>query len=339
MGGSESKARERNLISRSSILREHLQRIARFNPDLSRYQWGKVLGEGSFGRVVEATDGEGHRYAVKMIKMKKINRMEKDLRQRIMNDLAREIDLMAIVSSHVDCFPKFYGKIEEGGKIYLFFELIEGRSLIDLPFEWRKGTFTLPARVELFLTIARCLEVLHHLGIAHRDLKPQNVMIPFQPDGSHPTGEAKIVDFGFGCLIRYRSPVREALPDLAPRFTCPLYVEEVGSLPYMAPELSRRSSTDHLAPDIYALGRIAYLIFWNEMYDEYGKFSSIRPLTFSDDINNEASKRIYSLVKEMINSNPGLRPTISDTISVLEEIYGLWTHGVRPPILDEETID
>ena len=77
---------------------------------------------------------------------------------------------------------------------------------------------------------------MHRLGIAHRDVKPQNIML--LPDGG-----AKILDFGVA-----RLPVAEEIDEF----------ETPGTLEFMAPELFEHLRGDSLS-DQYALGVTLYV--------------------------------------------------------------------------------
>lgn len=96
-----------------------------------------------------------------------------------------------------------------------------------------------------FLPMFDGLETVHRLGIVHRDMKPENVLL----DGSTP----KITDFGIAGGPRWTQLTRSH------------HVE--GTITYMAPEqFMDLGETDGRA-DVYALGKILYEAVEGKMVD------------------------------------------------------------------------
>ncbi|WP_257463510.1 AAA family ATPase [Archangium lipolyticum] len=111
-----------------------------------------------------------------------------------------------------------------------------------LPLAQLLGTPMEPGRfLQLAIRITRALAEVHRHGVAHRDLKPQNILI-------HPeTGEVKLTGFGSASLLP-----REYQEVLNPRL-----IE--GSLPYLSPEQTGRMNraVDYRS-DLYSLGVILF---------------------------------------------------------------------------------
>jgi serine/threonine protein kinase len=131
---------------------------------------------------------------------------------------------------------------DENGEPYTVVEYVEGRSLSDvrqravqtgLPLTW-------PNAVAIALEIAQALSHVHEragadgtpLGIVHRDLSPQNVMVGY-------AGEVKLIDFGTA-----RGQNRRCHTVAGVVFAKPGYV---------APEVARQQVGDARI-DLYALG-------------------------------------------------------------------------------------
>ena len=81
----------------------------------------------------------------------------------------------------------------------------------------------------------------HGRGVIHRDVKPQNVIVPDEPEGA--AGVAKLTDFGVAHLVGDEPLTRTG--------------DVVGTLAYMAPEQAegRRAGP---AADLYALALVLY---------------------------------------------------------------------------------
>jgi serine/threonine protein kinase len=123
-----------------------------------------------------------------------------------------------------------------GSRPYFAMEHLGGGSLVDLI---RKSGRLAPATAaELVEKIARGVQAAHDLGIVHRDIKPQNVLLGGD-------GEPKVTDFGLA--------KRGGRTDLTRTGAV------MGTPHYMAPEQAA-GKTKFVGPaaDIYALGVILY---------------------------------------------------------------------------------
>jgi serine/threonine-protein kinase len=132
---------------------------------------------------------------------------------------------------------------EEDGVVFLAMEFIAGKSLRAFV-----GDVSVPLglRVEWLLDIARALGAAHALGLVHRDVKPENVMIGAD-------GLVKILDFG----IARRAPSPEAAAAGDALGTLTQEGVRLGTPAYMAPEQMRGDALDGRA-DQFAWGVMAY---------------------------------------------------------------------------------
>lgn len=74
--------------------------------------------------------------------------------------------------------------VESEGQVALAMEYVQGRTLL----EWARGA-AWPAILEVLVQAGRGLAAAHARGIAHRDFKPDNVLVDAE-------GRARVVDFG-----------------------------------------------------------------------------------------------------------------------------------------------
>ncbi len=130
----------------------------------------------------------------------------------------------------------------EDGSPFLVFELLEGEGLDEKL--RREGTIAAEPLLEMFVGVAKALEMAHANGIIHRDLKPANIFV-----GKNNAGQpvAKILDFGISKVF-----------DTGHNFTLTRTGTVVGSPAYMSPEQAGgREDIDGRA-DIWSLGVVMY---------------------------------------------------------------------------------
>jgi serine/threonine protein phosphatase PrpC len=126
----------------------------------------------------------------------------------------------------------------EGGKSrpYLVMEFLEGKTLAEVLSKRRM--FSEGEAIAYASQICDALEYLHANGIAHRDLKPQNIMVCSD-------GTLRLFDFG---IARVETARRLTFVGLTPT---------LGTPDYISPEQVRGRRGDHRS-DIYSLGAILY---------------------------------------------------------------------------------
>jgi Tol biopolymer transport system component len=176
------------------------------------YRIEALLGTGAMGYVFRARDTRLDRLVAI-----KTSRVQFDAR------FEREARTIAQLNHPHIC------TLYDVGADYLVMELVEGETLAD---RLAHGPLPLAAVLKYGKQVANALAAAHAKGIAHRDLKPQNIMIA--------KSGAKVLDFGIAKTSDPSLTETDAI---------------IGTPAYMAPEQLRGRPADARS-DLYALGLV-----------------------------------------------------------------------------------
>ncbi|HEU4405898.1 MAG TPA: protein kinase [Polyangiaceae bacterium] len=135
-----------------------------------------------------------------------------------------------------------FGKSDDG-QLYLVMEFLRGRDLGVVA--QTEGPLPFRRIVDVLRQTLAALGEAHELGIIHRDVKPENIILERVRGGGD---FVKVVDFGLAKLLV--GARREALT--LPGIVC-------GTPDYMAPEQGRGENIDPRA-DLYALGVVLFAL-------------------------------------------------------------------------------
>ena len=216
-------------------------RAERIGPPLDRYRLLERLGAGGFGVVWRAHDELLDReVAVKVIPLPAGEDRERATREAL---ACARLAHPAIVALYEACAAE--------DAFYLISELVHGETLAQLIAREALGDEEVLA---IGLALIDALLHAHGRGVIHRDIKPQNVLVPHPPEEPTPPapGEppppslaavAKLTDFG-GALLAGE----EALTHTG---------DVLGTLAYMAPEQIEGREVGGPA-DLYSLALVLY---------------------------------------------------------------------------------
>ena len=159
--------------------------LARGTVFAGRYEIVEELGVGGMGRVYRARDAKlDEVVALKLI------RPEIAAERTIVERFRNEIKIARRITHKNVC--RVYDLHEEGGRLFLSMEYVPGEDLKSLV--RRKGRLSVAEAVSIVAQVCEGLAEAHGLGVVHRDLKPQNIMID---EG----GRAKVMDFGIARFL------------------------------------------------------------------------------------------------------------------------------------------
>ncbi len=192
-----------------------------------RFEIIEEIGQGGMGTVYKAFDSK-----IREVVALKLLKPEIASDPEVVERFRNEIKLARQVAHRHVC--RMYDLGEEWLSIFISMEYVPGEDLKS--FIRRSGHLTEAKAVGLAKQIAEGLAEAHRLGVIHRDLKPQNVMIDKD-------GNAKIMDFGIARSLHTRGVTGTGVI--------------IGTPEYMAPEQADGRDIDHRV-DIYALGAILF---------------------------------------------------------------------------------
>jgi serine/threonine protein kinase/Flp pilus assembly protein TadD len=208
-----------------------------------RYQVIEELGHGGMGRVYKVFDTDiREKIALKLL------RPEMALDKETVERFSNELKLARKISHRNVCRMFDLGKAE--GTTFITMEFVPGEDL--KKFIRKSGQLGAGRSVSIAKQVCEGLAEAHHLGVVHRDLKPQNIMVDED-------GNARIMDFGIARSLRGKGITGAGVM--------------IGTPEYMSPEQVEGKEVDERT-DVYSLGVILF-----EMVTGHVPFEGDTPFT------------------------------------------------------------
>lgn len=258
------------------------------NSDITDYYtFGKTLGSGAYGDVVQAFDVRtNEKRAVKIIK--------RGSNMKSRQHLECEIECMKSIS-HPN-IVQTYQIFDLKRTIYIVMEYVEGGDLFD--FVAQHDCLTEAQGSQTIRSIFQAVEYLHRHSIVHRDLKPENILCINKSWPLH----VKVTDFGFASFLDPATDTDNTMRT------------QVGTAYFMAPEII--SNQGHgPAVDSWACGVILYTILTGRLpfpgkntTEYFNNVVQAQPL-FPAVLWKGISPDAMSLVKGLLNGDPKKRLT------------------------------
>ena len=164
----------------------------------------------------------------------------------------REARVSAMLQ-HPNTVPTYELGRDLQGHYYFTMKLIHGYTLREI-LDYRER-YDLTRLVEVVIQVAHALEYAHGHGVAHRDVKPENILVG-------PFGEVLLLDWGIAKVWHPRGvPGDEPAPaksTVVEDLSLTLHGRLQGTVSYMSPEQIRMDSDLDYRTDIYSLGAVLY---------------------------------------------------------------------------------
>ncbi|MGH1485624.1 MAG: serine/threonine protein kinase [Cellvibrionaceae bacterium] len=165
--------------------------------------------------------------------------------------LLREARISAMLQ-HPNTVPTYEIGRDNRGHYYFTMKLIHGYTLREI-LNFRER-YDLTQLVDVIMQVALALAYAHSLGVLHRDIKPDNILVG-------PYGEVLLLDWGMAKVWPKDKAKADNETDIDEVDTGSGMTGEgklQGSVMYMSPEQVERDPDISFASDIYSLGAVLY---------------------------------------------------------------------------------
>ncbi len=270
--------------------------VGRAGETIGPYELSAVIASGGMGEVWRAHDPSLNRdVAVKLLAAQ--GDVDAALRKRFIDE-----GRAAAAIAHPNVLTVF-GAGDSGGRAWLAMELVEGASL--------RTSFpdaSQELRIAWIVDLARALVAVHRVGLVHRDVKPDNVLVTSE-------GLAKLLDFGIAKLPRPWDEAAESSPGV------------LGTPRYLAPEQWRGEAVT-ARTDQFQWGLVAY-----EVLAGRHPSATTEGFGYKDDWRVEAHPLaalvptlpfgVGAIVMRALERSPGKRfPRMNELVDALERRVG-----------------
>lgn len=258
----------------------------------SRYILHEVIGRGAMGEVWRASvEDDGSPVAVKVLRSDLSGdplMVGRFLQER---SVLTDLDHPHLV--------RVRDLVVEGDTIGIVMDLVEGH---DLRAELRRRRSIVAAEAcRLMAGVCSAVAFAHDRGVIHRDVKPENILL----DCSGLAMQARLTDFGIARIAH------------GPSFTRTTGI--LGTLEYMAPELSERGNASP-ASDIYAAGIVLYELLTGATPFGGGHPGAVLRRHLDEEPGHpvDLDEQLWQLIATMLAKRPEARPASAhDVVAVL----------------------
>lgn len=277
------------------------------------------LGQGGMGSVEAALERRDDGNFTRIVALKRL--LPEGARDpRLIDMFMREARLATLVE-HPNVVRAFdYG--EDDGELYLAMEYVEGETLSNVLARAREkeGGLVAPLVAYVLAETADALGAAHtlhdadgqELGVVHRDVSPQNVMISYD-------GFVKLLDFGVAKIASETALTRTG--------------EVKGKVPYMSPEQALGEELDARS-DLYSLGAVLFECLTGRRMWTGTEMEVLRKLALQDppdlaEALPTAPSALVTLHRSLVAKDIAERPTSAAETSARLRAY-IATTGTAP---------
>lgn len=272
-----------------------------------RYRVGERLGKGGMGTVYLAE----HLTVGRKVAMKVLTR-DWSANPSVARRFRAEARA-ASAAGHANIVEVFDAGELQDGRLYLVMELLAGRNLYEEV--EAHGPMEIARACRVVRDVGRAIRAAHEVGVIHRDLKPDNVMLARRGREGEPD-QVKVLDFGISANTEQQTEEE--------RLTMP--GSALGTPEYMAPEQCRGEAVTERF-DIYALGVIFFEVLVGHPPFEHESFVEVMAQKCRDrapsvaTFRKDVPSRLVRLISDCLEIDPAQRPeSVSTFLNRLDEI-------------------
>ena len=264
-----------NKITETSLETLNIKENDNQNPNatLEDFSQLKVLGRGSFGKVVLVRLEKSKKlYAMKILKKELV------IKRKQVNHTMTERSLLEKLN-HTFIVKLFYA-FQDKTKLYFITEFMQGGELF---FHLRRNSQYKEKSVKFYMSeILLAIDYMHKNNFIYRDLKPENILID-------KFGHIKLTDFGLSKLLDEEEQKTYTL---------------CGTPEYLAPEIIFEKGYDKTC-DWFSFGVVMFemLCGFHPFKQKKGKFNP-QIYKMKIIIPENISKNAKDLIEKLLNSNP-----------------------------------
>ncbi|HHO49698.1 MAG TPA: protein kinase [Deltaproteobacteria bacterium] len=301
-----------------------------------RYGLRRLLGSGGMGRIYEVEDSLLGRTVAMKVALKKLSAAA----------LSRFVSEAQVTSQlgHPGIMPVYERGHLPSGEPYYTMPVIRGRTLGELigevhrasgPTQWRASPrgVTFRRLIGHLLAVCEAVAYAHKVGVVHRDLKPNNVMI-----GDF--GITLVLDWGLARVIGAPEP---DVPDDPESTSGAIQTERtqqttlgtldgtvVGTPGYLGPQQARGERIDARA-DVHALGATLYEVLTGHPPFRGARFDALaavirEPAPPPSDAPGPIPEELEALAMACLRKDPSARPPDASAVA---KILAEWLEGSR----------
>jgi hypothetical protein len=273
---------------------------------LGQYLIVDRLGAGGMGEVFKAWNLSLDRIeAIKMLNSGDVSGSSTSIAR-----FDREARVLAQL--HHPCITTIFNTGRIDGTAYIAMEYVRGRTLLQVVREAQGKSEKVPVEwaVDAMKEVAGALDHAHAMGVIHRDIKPNNIMVTDE-------GEIRVLDMGIARLL---DPDRKT-----PTSSLTQQVAGLGTPEVMPPEQWADATSVSPASDIYSLGCTFYYVLAGQMpfkaENLHGLMTShlMEPPPNVTQVRRGVSPALAETIKKMMAKEPQERfGTCKDLIAALD---------------------
>ena len=252
--------------------------------NLNYYKIGRSIGHGAFGKVNIAL----HVLSGHIVAIKSFNKIKNTFP---INKIYYEIKLLKKLRNHKNII-KYFEHFENEKHFFIVMENISGGNLLNAINKMSK--FSEMMAKNIFRQLINTIKYLHSIGIVHRDIKPDNILLELD-------NTIKLCDFGVSKEVKENQ----------------LLTDSCGTPAFVAPEILKDSPYNPYMTDIWSSGVVLYA-----MITGFFPFRGVNETELHKNILSgmfpklkDVSNELKDLLNKILEVNPNKRINIDNILN------------------------